>query len=100
MSAMWPCYECGAAAMGHCGRVGCSAMAEQIDTKNDLIERAASTLLMGIAFAGTSREEFNNWRGHAQGMIDDIRGAGFKTHPSDDIAAGYPSPQSDSEERT
>lgn len=90
----FPCYECGATEMGRCGSVGCAAMRQQLIDKNAQIASlteaagiAASTLLMGIAFASVSREEFLNWKGHAEMAIEDLRSAGAFIHPADEIAA-------------
>lgn len=50
-------------------------------------ERAASTLLIGIAFAGKGEESFNNWRGHAEMVVEMLEKAGVKTHESDRVSA-------------
>ena len=40
----FPCIECGAESMGHCGKVGCAAMRTQIDEKNAEIDRLTNAL--------------------------------------------------------
>ncbi len=47
---------------------------------------AASTLMMGIAFAGTSADEFANWRGHAELVVAELAEAGVKLHAGDKAA--------------